>query len=304
MAVSACDCQEMDVLHQESSLKFFTQAHVHSRFGESHSFEEQSEAYIGLFQGFAQEEESTFIESSSPSSSDENYISFPGPGSSYCALPPALMDSSSEDDSSCGGMEDFLQFSSRTLAGDLDAMWNSVHQVSDDIIPVSRASEVFSSSSLPTDTALSADICKSLMSFSSTIEPCILTAAFEATNVTKSLPAPNADPNANPVERRVHNAMERERRGNLRRCFERLRNVLPQLRDNRAHSLQILHEAVTYIAALQAESSALEAAKLQLALQNSSLNARISTLRDQVHNRPISPSPALSEHFSLSFPEI
>lgn len=277
-------------------------SHQLHRFGPSNVFgkiessccDYQAESYLALLEGYhPNEADSTFIESSSPESSNENFISFPGP-----VMPSALMETSSEDDSSCGAAEDLLHISGRSLTGGLNAMWNSP-PVSEDIIPITRAPDIFSSS-LQADTALSADITKSLLSFSNVIDPCILNLNCEIASAPKPQSSNNLETTAPPGQRRVHNAMERERRGNLRRCFDRLRCVLPQLRDSRAHSLQILHEAVAHIASLQAESQALEAAKLQLAQQNSSLTTRVTMLRDQLYsqrNSSSESSPISSDHF-------
>eukprot|EP00048_Salpingoeca_helianthica_P014992 m.224544 g.224544 ORF g.224544 m.224544 type:complete len:246 (+) comp16490_c0_seq1:243-980(+) len=75
--------------------------------------------------------------------------------------------------------------------------------------------------------------------------------------------------------RTAHNAMERERRVNLRKCFDSLRATLPKLRDAKAPSLQILTEASQYILALREEETRLELMKSQLLQRNAALRAAL-----------------------------
>ena len=65
--------------------------------------------------------------------------------------------------------------------------------------------------------------------------------------------------------------MERERRVNLRKCFDSLRVVIPTLQDAKAPSLQILKEARMLIQKLQEDEMQLIAAKSALAKENAAL---------------------------------
>lgn len=186
------------------------------------------------------------------------------------------MDSTSEDDGSCASTVDSLKLSGRSFTGRLNAMWNPVH-MEDDGLALSRRVEA--SPGVFTADPPSADICKALLSCA---QPGMEGGILGVTCDVVVAPRAEAPVMGEEQPRRVHNALERERRGNLRRCFERLRTVLPQLRDNRAHSLQILHEATTLIAGLQSEAAALEAGKAQLLQQNAALVARVAQLRGQL----------------------
>jgi hypothetical protein len=73
------------------------------------------------------------------------------------------------------------------------------------------------------------------------------------------------------VSRDTHNALERERRVNLRNRFDSLRAQVPTLKDSKAPSLHILREATRYITVLHEQESALLAAKEALLRQNEML---------------------------------
>eukprot|EP00051_Salpingoeca_urceolata_P004852 m.68217 g.68217 ORF g.68217 m.68217 type:complete len:442 (-) comp13888_c1_seq1:134-1459(-) len=76
--------------------------------------------------------------------------------------------------------------------------------------------------------------------------------------------------------RDIHNAMERERRINLRRCFDALRETIPGLHDaTKAPSLQILQEATAFIEALKQEDARFQAALAEMRQLNMSLRQRV-----------------------------
>jgi hypothetical protein len=89
------------------------------------------------------------------------------------------------------------------------------------------------------------------------------------------------DKGAAPAQRTAHNAMERERRVNLRKCFESLRLTIPGLRDSKAASLQVLNEACKFIQDLHKEEVALLAAKAALAQEQQQLRAAILAKQQQ-----------------------
>ena len=82
-----------------------------------------------------------------------------------------------------------------------------------------------------------------------------------------------------PLQRTAHNAMERERRVNLRRCFDSLRAVVPRLHDSKAPALHVLNEATQYVLSLRAEEIELASAKARLIKENSTLHALVSQLK-------------------------
>jgi hypothetical protein len=93
-------------------------------------------------------------------------------------------------------------------------------------------------------------------------------------------------------ERSGHNALERERRINIRLCFENLHNSIPgmpcrtpgvplthlELRGKRAHSLQILQEGAKYIRMLTIQDIEIQRAKAELLKQNQELKAKLAML--------------------------
>lgn len=93
-------------------------------------------------------------------------------------------------------------------------------------------------------------------------------------------------------QRTAHNAMERERRVNLRKCFEGLRGAMPHLaQDAKAPALHILNEAVSFIARLQAEDMELTAGIARLTQQNASLRTAMHQRRFQaLHEHDVVPS--------------
>jgi hypothetical protein len=94
--------------------------------------------------------------------------------------------------------------------------------------------------------------------------------------------ASGTDKNVPPVQRAAHNAMERERRVNLRRCFDDLRTVVPRLRDAKAPSLQILKEAGLFIQTLREEEAELVAMKAALIQQNNAIRTQVSQLQGRL----------------------
>jgi len=82
-------------------------------------------------------------------------------------------------------------------------------------------------------------------------------------------------------QRDAHNAMERERRIQLRENFECLRSEVPALRDaDKAATLQILREATTYIQRMRDEEKRLVEEKAQLLALNESLRQNATLLHD------------------------
>lgn len=89
--------------------------------------------------------------------------------------------------------------------------------------------------------------------------------------------------------RDAHNAMERERRVQLRENFEALRQEVPNLRDSeKAATLQILREATTFIQRLRDEERRLLEEKEQLRSVNDNLrrNARLVPASDDNKDVP------------------
>ena len=91
-----------------------------------------------------------------------------------------------------------------------------------------------------------------------------------------------------PIEREGHNAMERIRRVNIRKCFESLQNSIPELRAKRAHSLQILQEGAKYIHYLRSQEAEIMLAKAELIKRNHDLRAQIARMK---LNMPLQPPP-------------
>jgi hypothetical protein len=82
-------------------------------------------------------------------------------------------------------------------------------------------------------------------------------------------------------QRDAHNAMERERRIQLRENFECLRSEVPALRDaDKAATLQILREATTYIQRMRDEEKRLVEEKAQLLALNETLRQNATLLHD------------------------
>jgi len=82
-------------------------------------------------------------------------------------------------------------------------------------------------------------------------------------------------------QRDAHNAMERERRIQLRENFESLRSEVPSLRDaDKAATLQILREATTYIKRMRDEEKQLVEEKAQLLSINEALRKNATVIHD------------------------
>ncbi|KAG7478214.1 hypothetical protein MATL_G00078480 [Megalops atlanticus] len=82
------------------------------------------------------------------------------------------------------------------------------------------------------------------------------------------------------VRRRTHNVMERQRRNELKNCFLRLRDKVPELSNNdKASKVVILKKARDSIRGLEAESLRLAAKKDKLRQRQEQLKARLEQLR-------------------------
>ncbi|XP_007579258.1 myelocytomatosis oncogene homolog [Poecilia formosa] len=80
--------------------------------------------------------------------------------------------------------------------------------------------------------------------------------------------------------RRTHNVMERQRRNELKNCFLRLRDKVPELSHNdKASKVVILKKARDCIYGLEAESLRLRARKDRLRAKQEELKARLEQLR-------------------------
>lgn len=77
-------------------------------------------------------------------------------------------------------------------------------------------------------------------------------------------------------EREDHNALERMRRVNIRKCFENLQNSIPELRAKKAHSLMVLQEAAKYIQRLRAQELEIESARNDLIKRNQELRMMLT----------------------------
>jgi len=88
-------------------------------------------------------------------------------------------------------------------------------------------------------------------------------------------------------QRDAHNAMERERRVQLRENFEALRAEVPSLRDaDKAATLQILREATAYIKRIRDEEKQLLEEKAQLIAINDSLRKKATVVHDDDSDVP------------------
>ncbi|XP_015243967.1 PREDICTED: transcriptional regulator Myc-A-like [Cyprinodon variegatus] len=80
--------------------------------------------------------------------------------------------------------------------------------------------------------------------------------------------------------RRTHNVMERQRRNELKNCFMRLRDNVPELSHNdKASKVVILKKARDCICGLESESHRLRARKDKLRARQEELKARLAQLR-------------------------
>jgi hypothetical protein len=83
------------------------------------------------------------------------------------------------------------------------------------------------------------------------------------------------------TQRDAHNAMERERRVQLRENFEALRSEVPTLHDtDKAATLQILREATTFIQRMREEEKQLMDEKAQLIAVNEALRKQATLIHD------------------------
>ncbi|KAI1899923.1 hypothetical protein AGOR_G00066770 [Albula goreensis] len=89
-----------------------------------------------------------------------------------------------------------------------------------------------------------------------------------------------ADPEDEEERRRTHNVMERQRRNELKNCFLRLRDRVPELSNNdKASKVVILKKARDSIRGLEAESLRLAAKRDKLKQRQELLKARLEELR-------------------------
>lgn len=80
--------------------------------------------------------------------------------------------------------------------------------------------------------------------------------------------------------RRTHNVMERQRRNELKNCFTRLRDFVPELSYNdKASKVVILKKARDFIYSLEDEGHALESKRNKLRARQQELKARLERLR-------------------------
>lgn len=80
--------------------------------------------------------------------------------------------------------------------------------------------------------------------------------------------------------RRTHNVMERQRRNELKNCFTRLRDIVPELSHNdKASKVVILKKARDFIYGLEDEGHLLESKRSKLRAKQQELKARLEQLR-------------------------
>uniref|UniRef100_H3CM62 Myelocytomatosis oncogene homolog n=2 Tax=Tetraodon nigroviridis TaxID=99883 RepID=H3CM62_TETNG len=80
--------------------------------------------------------------------------------------------------------------------------------------------------------------------------------------------------------RRTHNVMERQRRNELKNCFTRLRDIVPELSHNdKASKVVILKKARDFIYGLEDEGHILESKRNKLRAKQQELKARLERLR-------------------------
>ncbi|OQR74955.1 hypothetical protein BIW11_08739, partial [Tropilaelaps mercedesae] len=85
-----------------------------------------------------------------------------------------------------------------------------------------------------------------------------------------------------PEKRREHNSMERKRRDDLRFAFQRLRELVPELKDNpKAAKVTILSKAAEYSLRLQQQQSQLETQALYEARRKRQLEKTFALLQQQ-----------------------
>ena len=92
----------------------------------------------------------------------------------------------------------------------------------------------------------------------------------------KSALVDDLDPTA---RRASHNVLERKRRIDLKRSFERLRECVPNLeREEKAPKVVVLKKALMHILALKNEEKELAEQKRILQIENQELTARIKKM--------------------------
>lgn len=80
--------------------------------------------------------------------------------------------------------------------------------------------------------------------------------------------------------RRTHNVMERQRRNELKNCFTRLRDIVPELSHNdKASKVVILKKARDCIYGLEDQGHVLESKRSKLRAKQQQLKARLEQLR-------------------------
>lgn len=80
--------------------------------------------------------------------------------------------------------------------------------------------------------------------------------------------------------RRTHNVMERQRRNELKNCFTRLRDIVPELSHNdKASKVVILKKARDFIYGLEDQGHILESKRSKLRAKQQELKARLEQLR-------------------------
>jgi hypothetical protein len=153
-----------------------------------------------------------------------------------------------------------------------DAMWNTVAPLEESTV-LKRAS--CEATAFPMfDTHDTLDITAALMPGASAFD--LDAAPLE--HPDRSAPKMEVGEKVVAVQRTAHNAMERERRVNLRRCFDSLRAVIPRMTDSKAPSLQVLNAACVFIKALKDEEADFVARKAALVQQNLSLRSHVAGL--------------------------
>ncbi|XP_078804038.1 myelocytomatosis oncogene homolog isoform X2 [Oryzias latipes] len=105
-------------------------------------------------------------------------------------------------------------------------------------------------------------------------------ATSSAWSSARNLPSTNCVEMEDEEERRrSHNVMERQRRNELKKCFTRLRDAVPELtRNHKASKVVILKKARDSICSLEEEERRLQARRLRLHARQEQLKARLQLL--------------------------
>lgn len=99
-------------------------------------------------------------------------------------------------------------------------------------------------------------------------------------NMRHITPRHNCDLEDNEERRRTHNVMERHRRNELKNCFLRLRDHVPELSNNdRASKVMILKRAKVSIRNLESEGQRLSQKRDRLREKQEQFKARLEQLR-------------------------